>query len=344
MELTREERNIIIDELKDGLHGRLDGSRKNIIATCPFCGKKEKFGIYIGIPTERKKPFMCNCFSCQRRADGLVETLKMLERMDLMPVEVVDIEVKLDLGAMFPLEEEEDELDDTLVEVSMPGGYKQTFFHNYLNERGFECDDYDYFPVGATEDWKMKDYVIFPVIDGGKKVGFVARHVWDKKKIDAHNTIAKRQGKYPIQRFRNSEESNEFVKLLYNYDSVIEDETESVILLEGIFDVIGITRELNLYDNHRIVPVATFGKKISDIQIYKLQKKGVRNVILGYDPDAVEVIKKLSSQLNEYFDVFIASSLDSKKDYGDMFRDDFWETFAYNIKTPREFTLTKIQD
>lgn len=34
-------------------------------------------------------------------------------------------------------------------------------------------------------------------------------------------------------RFRNSVE-NDFVKLLYNYDAVIEDETDTVVLVEGI--------------------------------------------------------------------------------------------------------------
>ena len=51
-----------------------------------------------------------------------------------------------------------------------------------------------------------------------------------------------------------------------------------------------ITRKLNLYDNHHIAAVATFGKKISEAQIYKLQSKGVRTVVIGYDGDAVSAI------------------------------------------------------
>lgn len=92
-------------------------------------------------------------------------------------------------------------------------------------------------------------------------------------------------------RYRNSTE-NDFVKLLYNYDAVIEDETDTVIIVEGVFDAIALTRKLNLYDNSQIVVVATFGKKISDVQIYKLQSKGVKTVVVGYDGDAVESIKR----------------------------------------------------
>ena len=63
---------------------------------------------------------------------------------------------------------------------------------------------------------------------------------------------------------------------------------------------------LELYDNPHVAVVATFGKKISQIQIYKLQCKGVKTVVLGYDSDATEAINKAASTLNEYFNVFIA--------------------------------------
>ena len=46
-------------------------------------------------------------------------------------------------------------------------------------------------------------------------------------------------------RYRNSTE-NDFVKLLYNYDAVKEDETDTVIIVEGVFDAIALTRKLNL--------------------------------------------------------------------------------------------------
>ena len=40
-----------------------------------------------------------------------------------------------------------------------------------------------------------------------------------------------------MRRYKNSTE-NEFMKLLYNYDTIIEGETDTVILVEGVFDVI----------------------------------------------------------------------------------------------------------
>ena len=76
------------------------------------------------------------------------------------------------------------------------------------------------------------------------------------------------------------------------------------------FDVVALTRKLELYDNPHIAAVATFGKKISDVQIFKLQSKGIRTVIIGYDGDAVEAVKRTAERLKPYFEVFIADIAD----------------------------------
>ncbi len=163
----------------------------------------------------------------------------------------------------------------------------------------------------------------------------------NKADIDEYNRKASHNGKFQIMRYRNSTE-NDFVKLLYNYDSIIEDETDTVILVEGVFDVIALTRKLNLYNNPSVAVVATFGKKISDTQIYKLQAKGVHTIVIGYDGDATEAIKKTGDQLNEYFDCYVADIEDSSQDFDSM---DFWEiydTFAFRLKTLTEYKLNKI--
>lgn len=342
MFIDRETKEYLIKELEIELHAKLDGGRKNLIVpTCPYCGKQGgKFGIFVGAETEKKKLFMSHCFSCGHTTKDINQLLDDIGRPDLKVEETASFS-PLEVPEFFGVEE--DEIDDELEEVEMPEGYKRCYKNRYLKSRGFEFDDYDYFPVGTTRglNFKFDDYVIFPIIDNSKVVGYVSRHIWSKADIDEYNNRAKRNGKYQIRRYNNSLE-NDFIKLLYNYDTIIEDETDTVIIVEGIFDVISLTRKLDLYENNRVSVVATFGKKISDTQIYKLQSKGVRTIVIGYDSDAMEAINKAANQLNEYFDVYIAKIDSDGKDWDEMPYQDIYQTFSYNLCTPVEYKLQTI--
>lgn len=334
MELSLETKKNIVDELISTLNGHLDGSRRNIIAQCPFCHHKgEKFGIYVGPESKYKVFGSSNCFHCGRKYRTLDYTLKALGREDLIPKETAsfddDIEDEIDVF--------NDDVDDELVEIKMPKGYKRCFKNRYLKSRGFTADDYEYFPCGTTRGMNNKydDYVLLEIHDNHKLVGFVGRHTWSKSDIDEFNLCHR----YQIRRYNNSLESG-FGKLLYNIDAVKAYETESVILCEGCFDVIALIRKLNLYDYPDIVPVATFGKKISDVQIYKLQNKGVRTVILGYDADAKDTTSQIAIQLDRYFDVYIADlSMAAGKDWDEMSDFAIYDIFDKGLRTVREFNL-----
>lgn len=338
-----QEETYIIEELTRELGARRDGSGRNLIARCPYCGKDGKYGVYIGPATSRKQPFMAHCFSCGASTHSLERTLEAIGRPDLMVTPTADPGAKLDCTLLFPLAAQE-EIDDELGIVQMPEFWRRTFLHPYLKGRGFTFDDYEFFPVGTTRgvNFRYDDYVIFPVIDSGDTVGYVARHLWPKGEIDAYNRRAKFTGDYPIRRFRNSTE-NDFVKLLYNYDAVVEGSTETVILCEGIFDVVALTRKLDLYESSRVAVVATFGKKVSQAQIYKLQTKGVRNVVVGYDGDAVDATKKTAGELSRYFEVLVADIPDPEKDWEDLSPQEIYDLFAYRLHTPVEYKINKIQ-
>lgn len=344
MALSKQETDFLIEEIARHLGAGRDGGNKNLIARCPYCGKEGKYGVYIGKETPRKKPFMSHCFSCGRSTLTLEKLLEEIGRPDLMVTPTTDLDAPLDAGLLFPIDIPE-EIDDELEVVELPDFYKQVYTHPYLQSRGFTYDDYDYFPVGTTGklNFRFTDYVIFPVMDSGDVVGYVARHTWSKAEIDNYNRKAKRSGEYQIRRFNNSTQ-NDFVKLLYNYDAIMEDETDTVILVEGIFDVVALTRKLELYDNPHFVAVATFGKKVSQAQIYKLQSKGVRTVVLGFDGDAVAAIKQTATELSQYFEVFIADIADPTKDWEDLSEQEIFEVFVSRLKSPLEYKLSKLQE
>lgn len=345
MELSHTDKEFLIAEVTRELGAVKDGGGKNLIARCPFCGKPGKFGVYIGLPTVRKKPFMSNCFSCGRSTLTPEQLFEQIGRPDLILTPTAELDAPLDTTLLFPLDVPQEEIDDRLDIVPLPPFYRRCFAHPYLKERGFTGDDFEYFPVGTTRGLNRRwdDYVLFPIIDEGDIVGYVTRHTWSKAEIDTHNRRAKRSGDYKILRYRNSVE-NDFVKLLYNYDAVIKDETDTVVVVEGIFDVVALVRKLELYDNTRAAVVATFGKKISRTQVFKLQSKGVRTVVVGYDGDAVEAVKKTAAELSEWFEVLVADIPDPAKDWEDLTREEIYDIFANRLYTPSEYRLMKVQE
>lgn len=337
MIISQEIQKSIADELLYDLGGKLDGSRRNILVShCPFCGHDGyKYGIYVGINVGKKRFGMSNCYHCNRRFGSLKETLKALGREDLIPAETADLDDDSEVTLEF-----DDEIDDDLISITMPKGYKRCYKNSYLKSRGWTVDDYEYFPVGTNRaiEREFQDYVILEVRDEGRTVGFVARSVLSKDEIEAYNA----RHHYKIRRYKNSDErnGNGFSKMIYNFDSIETGTTHSVILCEGPFDVVGLNRKLELYDNKHIVPVATFGKKISQEQMFKLQKKGVEQIVIGYDNDAKETTSQIAMELDKYFDVLIADIPDGVgKDWDEMDVEDIYDVFASNLKTVREFNL-----
>lgn len=337
MIIAPEVQRSITEELLYDLGGKMDGSRRNILVqNCPFCGHDGyKYGIYVGLNSGKKRFGMSNCYHCNRRFRTLESTLKALGKENLIPKETAQLDDDTDISEMF-----EDEIDDELVEVTMPKGYKRCFKNAYLKSRGWNTDDFEYFPVGTNRGFEQEynDYIILEVRDEGRKVGFVARHTMSKEEIDQYNS----RHHFKIRRYKNSDEKigNGFSKLLYNYDAIDPMQTHSVILCEGPFDVVGLNRKLELYDNKSIVPVATFGKKISQEQMYKLQKKGVEQIVIGYDNDAKETTAQIAMELETYFDVLIADIPNGVgKDWDEMDVEDIYDVFAFNLKTVREYNL-----
>lgn len=331
-------RQTIAEELLYDLGGRLDGSKKNILVRrCPLCGHDgNKFGIYVGPDTSSKQFGASNCFHCGRGAKTLEGTLRLLGKIDLIPEETVILDDSLDFSSSLF----DDEIDDTLSDATMPVGYKRCYKHPYLKSRGWVVDDYQYFPVGTNRAFERdyENYVILEIRDGGRTVGFVGRSTMSKDEIDAYNE----HHRFSILRYRNSNEKNgtAFSKLIYNIDAIEPGITKSVIVCEGAFDVVSLNRKLDLYDNKYIVPIATFGKKMSHEQIYKLQSRGITQVVLGYDNDAKETVRDMSMDLERYFDVLIANIPEGiGKDWDEMDVEDIYDIFCDGLMTVREFNL-----
>jgi DNA primase len=290
---------LTFDDLTEVLDNvKLDGRKRNALATCPFCGK-DKFGISLV-----KESNVWNCFSCGERG-GSIKLMTYFDRMDLIQ-DFFDVDD--DVEDLLQIEADEEEIDIELNEVELPPKTKRKSSDKYLDSRGWYEESYFDFPIYRSLDWKHQDYVLIGVHMNGVLTGFVGRHTWSKKEIVSYNKEQARIGGYQILRYKNSD-GNEMAKMLFGFDHIIEGKTDTAILVEGAMDVVNLSQELGLFESDRMRAVATFGKKLSSEQIYRLQSKGIKNIIIFFDDDAIDDIKRMDA--HKFFNVRIASTMDA---------------------------------
>lgn len=312
--------NTISDEdLRTIINVEKETRSNQYISTCPFCGKPSHFYI-------NKKNQQWDCKKCGE-SGGIFKLLRHLDKLYLLGAPTVK---KVDeIKSIRQIQEDEsvqssDEIK-TLPEVKMPAGFKVfDYVSPYLQQRQITMEDIKHWEFGQTRIVsRFIDYLLIPIRDGGKIRGYIgryaSRHVPDGK-----------------LRYSNSL-NTDFSCLLFGYDDIIEGETETVIITEGLFDAIAVTKKLNLFDDNTIRAVCTFGKKISEPQIKKLLAKKIRKVILLYDYDALKDIRHYASLLNEYFSVRVAIAL-GKKDIDECTLSEVIDVFS-NLRSVNHFNL-----
>lgn len=274
---------------------------------CPYCGKSGKWGIIFndtGIAT-------FHCWKCPRKV-SLYEFLKKLGRTDLAkktytvkPDEIDKCPKLVPNDEDKPLWVQEEELvkEEDLKPVSLPLRLKPLVNDSYLNNRGFREEHYKQFEPSYTDtplEPKLKNFIIFKMKVDGVCVAWWARSrytkEWHKENLEAY----KRHEADLVLRYRNSE--NNFQDLLGGCDEIVLGKTETVILVEGIFDAVNIQNLLGLNDVDDIKCCFTFGNNIGDGQIKMLKKKGIKNIILLYDYGTINESKEASLKMREIFD------------------------------------------
>lgn len=287
------------------------------IGTCPWCGKEKHF--YISKNTQ-----MFDCKKCGV-SGSIYKLLKQLDKLYLVGDKSVEITDTIKSIRQIFQDKIENEIELVeLPERKMPVGFKICVNNKYLRNRGLNNLDCERYKIGETKTiFRYSGYVLFPIYDNGLIRGYVGRY--GNKKVP--------DGKL---RYNNSIDTD-FAALLYGYDDIIKGETETVIIVEGIFDKISCDKKLKLFDDNIVRCVCTFGKKISDVQINKLIAKGVTNIILSFDFDALNEIRRYGLELQKTFNTSVAVSM-NKKDIDECSEKEVWEIFS-NIRPISEFSV-----
>lgn len=307
------------EDLRSILHIEKETRSNQYIATCPFCNKAQHF--YINKTTQQ-----WDCKKCGETG-GIYKLLRFLDKTYLLGAPTVKkvSEIK-SIREMEELESSKENVEiQPLPDIKMPVGYKVYDWVNpYLQQRKITLEDIKHWEFGQTKlVSRYLGYVLIPIKEDGKVKGFIGRY--GSKNVPDDKP-----------RYSNSE-GTDFSCLLFGYDDIIKGKTDTVIITEGLFDAIAVTKKLNLFADESIRAVCTFGKKISQVQIQKLLAKQVRKVVLLYDYDALKEIRHYAILLDEYFITKVAVAL-GKKDIDECTLDEVIEVFE-NIKDVRSFNL-----
>lgn len=280
----------ILLSLIDG--GFLDNNKTNVYGKCPYCEGSE-----FGISTKDGHQFGCFRKSQCGVTGNIYKLLKKLDREDLLEEEVIKLGEKLDIELD---KNEKDEIDYelTLPTIKAPIGFRRVMKNEYLESRGF--GSFDKYKVGTTIlDKKFRDRVIFLIEEEGEIKGFLGRGVNEDVK----------------PKYKNSK--SDFAKLLEGIEE-IEEDTNTLVLVEGILDKINVDKLLKLDEQSEIKCCCTFGAKVSIFQIIKMKMFNIKNIILFYENDVIGMIQNYAFKLEKEFENVKIILPPEDKDPGDI--------------------------
>ena len=319
-----------------------ENSRGNhLISDCPFCGKEDHFYL------NKKKIFEKNRLGLFKKAwdcklcletGNLVKLLTHFDSLHLIDGEIVDITKKL-VNKIKIIEEVTEEEKPPLPVKKLPMGFKRVYSNEYLESRGFGKLEFEKYIVGVSYLRKFRERVIISIVQDEQCRGYLSRSIKSKEEIKKIEQQYKDDGlDKKFLRWQNSKETD-FSRMLLGYDE-INFLTQIVILVEGFMDKVRIDQALGLDYSAEIKCCCTFGKSISQDQIILLKKKGIDNIIMIQDPDAVSDTKKHASQFKkEFSSVLLGYTGD--KDCGDS-TDEEIINVLHSLKTPEEFYVDKV--
>lgn len=282
-------------------------------APCPYCGKSgEKSGVLF---TNDSAVF--HCFRCGTKT-SIYNYLVQVGRKDLARHGHT---LSNKSAGLLPLKDDEvDEDSEEVKDVVLPSRLVRLEHDPYLDSRHFMPSHYDEFEPSESRSFLEKDlmkyhYIIFKLKQGDHVVAWLARSRFSKQWHDENHRAHKEGKAHLVLRYRNSTDGFSHVLGGYNYINL---RTDTVILVEGLFDKVNIDYLLQLGKGDDICCCFTFGKKISPGQIKLLRGTSVKHVILMYDEDALVESKESAFILKRFFDVKVCRIKDKNVDPGNM--------------------------
>jgi len=227
--------------------------------TCPFCENSSRNPFCVNVDSG-----LYYCHHCPERG-GPIQLISNILKVGYDKA----LDYLTDHYSAFEEDTDDDFAEPVVTKITLPDEfYRLADSHdslsakpylNYVRERGLDDATIARFGIGYCDSGFYSGRVIVPVTHLGQVVSFIARAI---------GTTAKGKILTPP----GNEQSN----YCFNLDNIWG--TKEVLVVEGVFDAMVLPE----------LAVATFGKKISPMQVSLLKKSGVESVTFCYDEDALD--------------------------------------------------------
>lgn len=301
---------------------------------CPFCGKGDKFGVKL----EEDGRGVFHCFKCDKKG-SITFLMKAMKREDLI-VGTNNVEYTLNniLDGNLSVQPKRD-IDLECPEIKPPLGFKALKACEYLEQRGWEPWQLQLYHAGTSIEPKLKDKITFLLYEEGKIIGYLSRSKkskeWHKKNLKDH-----KEGKCRLVLRYDNSPSTPFERVVGGIDEIVQGQTKTVLLVEGIMDKANTDKVLHLNESPEVKCCFTFGCKLSESQMMKLYNKGVETIILLYDPGTIQQVKSASLKLSKKFNIKVGE-LTGEKDPGEMSYCEFEKVFLH-LMSPMEYYANRM--
>ncbi len=236
-----------------------ESSSAEVRYICPVCDKNNKYHLYVNF-----KKGVYYCMKCHL-SGRLSKNIEIPDLEDL-----VIKKRKIYKGG----------LPDGVLPFSNNEGAIEKRVYKYLIGRGFTDSDISYYNIHYGAKGKFLGHAVFPFIQGGEVVYYVARIAKNKLPEGRRKTL---NPPGPVE--------------IYNIESAAEAGEGEIVITEGVIDAIMTGLDA----------VAVLGKNVSEHQLEVLQKYGIHsiNILLDSvndDNTARDSAEKMARTLYGYFD------------------------------------------
>ena len=329
-------------------------SGPNLIVRCPRCEKDKLWVLIVDRDDVRSPAWQCfsgDCGASGRTAMSLVrhmedcDTFRALELInkfqkgnepiiDLRRLVEDRLQGKVELWSKPP---ESVQLPDEFIPVR--NGWSRSDLPGYFAERGIGPKKALRYGIGWCDHGYFRDRLIIPVHSGDDVVFFVARYMKKKPPLC-------KADKLPCTRCGGTDEHKRVKKTIYpkgakpghylfNYDVA---KHEPVIrIVEGVLDAVALGKSA----------VATFGTSLSQYQLELLMRTAAREIVIAWDPDAIDKARELADRLSDIWTVRVVE-LPAGTDPDEISREEFAELEARSpaLDTSgarREYVISRLE-